>query len=83
MAELLSESTSSAEQAFEGLKSILFTAFFLMLESSKPCTQEAGLHLWYTVTFNKGDKPLTKSAVSLSELEGSPIGGIYSKEDTP
>jgi len=69
MAELLSESTSSAEQAFEGLEIHSVHRVFPYAGKFEARTQEAGLHLWYTVTFNK-DKPLTKSAVSLSELEG-------------
>ena len=69
MAELLSESTSSAEQAFEGLEIHSVHRVFPYAGKFEARTQEAGLHLWYTVTFNK-DKPLTKSAISLSELEG-------------
>lgn len=69
MAELLSKSASAAEQAFAGLDVRSFRRVFPYAGKFEARTREAGLDLWYSVTFDQ-DKPLTKTAISLSELEG-------------
>ena len=69
MAELLCKSPSTAEQAFAGLDVRSFHRVFPYAGKFEARTREAGLHLWYTVTFDQ-DRPLTKTAISLSELEG-------------
>ncbi|MDD2289639.1 MAG: S8 family serine peptidase [Bacteroidales bacterium] len=69
MAELLSKSTLSAAQVFAGLDVRSYRRVFPFAGKYEARTREAGLHLWYTVTFDQ-DRPLTKTAISLSELEG-------------
>ncbi len=69
MAELLSKSTSAAEQVFAGLDVRSCRRVFPFAGKFEARTREAGLHLWYTVTFDQ-NRPLTKTAISLSELEG-------------
>ncbi|HHV04852.1 MAG: S8 family serine peptidase [Bacteroidales bacterium] len=69
MAELLNESSSSADQVFAGLNIRSVRRVFPPEEKFEARTRTAGLHLWYTVTFYE-DMPLTKTAIGLSELEG-------------
>ena len=81
MGELLSKSTSSAKEAFAGLEIHSVHRVFPYAGKFEARTREAGLHLWYTVTFNK-DNPLTKSAISLSELEGIQLVEYIPKKRT-
>lgn len=81
MGELLSKSTSSAKEAFAGLEIHSVHRAFPYTGKFEARTREAGLHLWYTVTFNK-DNPLTKSAISLSELEGIQLVEYIPKKRT-
>ncbi len=67
MAELLSK--SAAEQVFAGLEVRSVRRVFPYAGKFEARTREAGLHLWYTVTFDQ-NRPLTKTAISLLELDG-------------
>ncbi len=69
MAELLSKSTSSADQVFAGFNICSVHRVFSEEGKFEARTRKAGLHLWYKVTFNE-EIPMSKSAIGLSELEG-------------
>ncbi len=69
MAERLGNSPASADQVFAGLDIRSVHRVFPEGGKFEARTRKARLHLWYTVTFSE-EKPLTKSAIGLSELEG-------------
>ena len=69
LAEQITDSYSPAEHLFAGMDIESVSRSFPYAGKYEARTRAAGLHLWYTVTFDK-DRPLTKTAVGLSDMEG-------------